>query len=127
MKSQHGPNVNGARLTSRPSQRGVPRRVFLRGAPVGHRPACREVPIDDVVGRGLVGHHVGPHAASLRTFDQLGQNFCRIAAQCDRHSLFFGRVVFDEIKRLVQGGRLFVHVAGAQAKVYAGLLAFNSQ
>ena len=90
------------------------------------RPAARQVAVDEVVRRGLVGDEVGPDAAASRA-DELGQDFGGVAEQADRHRLLLARVALDARQRVVEVVRLLVEVARAQAEVDARLLAFDVQ
>ena len=77
-------------------------RIRLGSAPFFNRPPAREVTVHQIVGRGLVGHHVGPHAAGLGAPKQFGNDLCRVAAQRNRNRLPARRVLLDELKRFVQ-------------------------
>jgi hypothetical protein len=92
-------------------------------APLGHRPALRQVTVDRVVRRGLVGHDVRVHAALY----QFRKHVCRIAEQPDRLRLARLGPALDHLQRLVQRGGLLVEVAGADAEVDAGLVALDRQ
>ncbi|MNV26738.1 hypothetical protein D3C71_1178630 [compost metagenome] len=125
LEVEHGLHVHGAGLGSGLLQHLVLRHVLLRGTPLGHRPTFGQVAVDEVVGRRLIGHQVGLQATGLGAAHQLGQNFCGIAQQRNRHRLFGCGVLLDQLKRMVDVARLLVHVARAQTEVDAALLAFN--
>ena len=64
-------------------------------APLRHRPADRQVAVDEVVRRGLVGDEVGLQPAGLGALDQLGQDLGGVAEQADRHRLALRGVLGD--------------------------------
>jgi hypothetical protein len=105
-------------------QVGVLGRVGRGGLPLLHRPAGGQVAVDQVVGRGLVGHDVRPRRRRPCAH-QLGQDLGGIAQQGDRDGLLLGGVAGDAGQRVVQVGGLLVHVAGLQAEVDARLLALD--
>ncbi|KAG0927789.1 hypothetical protein G6F31_017924 [Rhizopus arrhizus] len=72
---------------------------------------------------GLVGDHVRAHAAA----PQFGQAISGVAAQRDGNGATFLRVLGNARQRVVQVVGLLVHVAGAQAEIDTGLLAFDVQ
>jgi hypothetical protein len=102
-------------------------RVGLRSAPARHRPARRQVAVDQVVRRGLVGHQVGSDATGPGALDELRQDLRRIAEQTDRDRLALGGVFLDQAHRVVEILRLFVQIARAQPEVDAALLALDVQ
>ena len=125
VKVEHGTDMGDAGFACGLRQLGVLRRVFARSQPACHAPAGWQVAVDDVVGRGLVGHDVRPWAAGLGAPHQLRQQLGRIATQANRHSLAGGGVPGNQCQGLVQVGGLLVEVAGAQPEIDAALLAFD--
>ena len=91
--------------------------------PFGHRPAHRQVAVDRVMRAGLVGDDVGPHAAA----DQFGKHVRRVADEADRLRLAGRGPAVDHRQRLVEVGRLGVEVAGADAEIDPGLVAFHRE
>src|SRR2546427_10200580 len=57
------------------------RRIGRGGTPLVHGPAHGQVAVDQVMGRGLVGHDVGAGAAGLGAAHPLGQGFGGIGQQ----------------------------------------------
>ena len=81
-------------------------------------PADRQIAVDRIVGRGLVGDRVGPDAAP----DHLGQDLGGIAEQADRDR---HRARAQHVERLVDRGRALVEIAGLEALLDPALLAFD--
>ena len=125
MKVEHGTHMRRAGFAGGLRQFGVLRRVFARSLPARHAPAGRQVAVDDVVRRGLVGHDVGPWAAGLGPPHHLGQQLGGVAAQADGYRLAGRGVPGDQRQGFVQVRGLLVEVAGAQPEVDAALLAFD--
>ena len=96
---------------------------FGGGAVLFPRHVLRQVAVERVVCAGLVGHHIGAHAAA----HQFGQHVGSVGAQADGNGAAFGGVFVDARQCVVQIAGLFVQIAGAQAEVDAGLLAFDVQ
>ncbi len=126
---------SGSRASpARASRSSSPRRRAARACCAGSacaafhcatRPAGRQVAVDEVVRRGLVGDQVGPEAARLRPLQQLGQQLGGVAEQADRDGALGLRVARDARERVVEVARLLVEVLRAQAKVDARLLALD--
>ena len=116
-----------ARLRRLLGQARVLRVVGLCRFPLFDRPADRQIAVDQIMRRGLVGDQIGLDAALLCAFDQLGQNLRRIAKQADGHRFTALTVMFNQRQRVVQILRLFVQIACAQAKINAALLALDVQ
>ena len=125
MKVEHGTHMRRAGFAGGLRQFGVLRRVFARSLPARHAPAGRQVAVDDVVRRGLVGHDVRPWAAGLGPPHHLGQQLGGVAAQADGYRLAGRGVPGDQRQGFVQVRGLLVEVAGAQPEVDAALLAFD--
>ena len=87
MEIEHGLHVHCARLRRLLRQLRMLRRILLRRFPLRDAPAERQVAVDQVVRRSLVGHQVRFHAAGARARNQLRQDFGRVAEQADRHRL----------------------------------------
>ena len=119
--------MHGAAARRIGGQSGVLRRLALRGLPLLDRPADRQVAVDQVVGRGLVGHQIGLEATGTGPAHQFGQHLGGIAQQGDGNRFFFSRVLLDQFNGVVDVARLLVHVPGAQPEVDAGLLALDVQ
>ena len=90
---------------------------------LGPAPADRQVAVERIVGAGLVGDHVRAHATAY----QFRQDFGSVAQQGDGDGLAFGAVLGDARQGVVEIGGLLVDVTAAQAKIDAGLLAFDVQ
>ena len=91
--------------------------------PLLQRPALRQIAVDRIVRRGLVGDDVGPDAAP----HQFGHDLGRVAEERDRDGLArLGRPV-DDRKRVVEVFGGDVDVAGAQAEFDAGGAAFDRE
>ena len=73
--------------------------------------------------RGLVGHHVGPHAAP----HQFGINFRCIAEDGNRDGFLLLAGALEDGQRLVEILRLHVDIAGAQPHLDARGLAFDRE
>ena len=107
-----------------------PRGLFdlLRGAlalflPLRHGPALRQIAIDRVMRRGLIGHDIGTHAALV----DLGENIRRIAQK--RHGFRLARLspTRDHLERLIETVGLLVHVSRAQTEIDAVGVALHRQ
>ena len=83
----------------------------------------RQIAVDRIVRRGLVGDDVGPHAAA----HQFGKDIGGVAEQADRDRLPVAAGFFDDRQRLVEIVRLHVEIAGAQAHLDAARLAFDRE
>ena len=84
-------------------------------------PAGRQIAVQRIVGRGLVGHRIRADAAA----NQFRQDFGGIAEQRNRHRFSFSAVFLDAGQRVVQIMGLFVHIPGLDAHIDARLLAFD--
>ena len=82
-------------------------------APLRHRPADRQIAVDRIVRRGLVGDDV--RATPRRTSS--GQHLGGVAEQADGLRLAGPGPALDHGERLVEGLGLLVDVAGAQAEI----------
>ena len=83
-------------------------------------PADRQIAVDRVVGRGLIGHRVRTNAPP----DHLRQDFGGVAEQPDRDGCFGGP---EDFERLVQVRRPPVEIAGLEPLLDPALLAFDRQ
>ena len=92
-------------------------------APLGHRPAFRQIAVDRIMRGGLVGHHVRPHAAAEEFRHDLG----RVAEQADRLRLASLRPALDLLQRLVERVGALVEIAGAQAEIDRVRVAFDGE
>ncbi len=97
--------------------------ALLLRPPFGDRPADRQIAMDGVMGRGLVGDDVGTHTAAHELREDVG-GICR-----ESDGFRFARLgpLVDQGKRLVQRMRLGIDVTGAQAEIDAGLIAFDGK
>ena len=94
---EHGAHVLGHRALG--GRASTPLGSAARRAlPLGERPALREVAVDGIVRRGLVGHHVGAHAAA----DELGEDVGGVAEQADRQRFLLRAGALDHGQRLVE-------------------------
>ncbi len=121
MEVEHGADMLGHR-----GARGAAHRLRIGLAallPLGDGPALRQVAVDRIVRRGLVGDGVGPHAAP----HQLGEDVDGVAQQPDRHRLLRPVGLLDHRQRLVEAAGLLVEIARAQAHLDARGLAFDGQ
>ncbi len=75
------------------------------------------------MGAGLVGDHVGPHAAPVK----FGKHVGGVAQQADRFRFAGLGPAVDHRQRFVEAVGLFVDVAGAQAEIDAVGVAFDRQ
>ena len=82
--------------------------AFLLVAPFGDRPALRQVAVDRVMGRGLVGDDVGMYAAP----DQFGENIGGVGDQADGLGFAGLRPVRDHLERLVERTGFLVQISG---------------
>ena len=92
-------------------------------APLGHRPALRQIAVHGVMRAGLIGDDIGMHAAA----DQLGEDIGGIAQKGDRLGLARLGPALDHLQRLVQRLGLFIDIAGAQAEIDAVGVAFDRE
>ena len=86
---------------------------LARLLPLAHGPALRQIAVDRVMRRGLVGDHVRPDAAA----DHFGQDLGAVAEQADRLRLAVLGPALDHRQRLVEARGLLVEIAGAQAEI----------
>ena len=86
--------------------------------PLLDAPADRQIAVDRIVRRGLVGQRVRPDPAP----HHLRQDLRRIAEQADRDRLVGGA---DHLQRLVDAGRALVEIARLQPLRDPALLAFD--
>ncbi|MNO85326.1 hypothetical protein D3C76_766970 [compost metagenome] len=119
LQGQHGFHLAGHGVTSRLVH--LLGRGFLQLAPLGDAPPLRQVAMDRVVGRGLVGHHIRGDAAG----HQLGEDVGGVAEQADGDGGAALLGLLDHGQRLIQAMSLLVDVAGLQAKIDAGLVALH--
>ena len=91
--------------------------------PFGERPALRQIAVERIVRRGLVGDDVGPDAAP----HQLREDVGGVAEQADRDRLLVATAALDHGQRLVEVVRLRVEIAGAQPHLDAARLAFDRE
>ncbi len=70
----------------------------------------RQIAVQRIVRRGLIGHEVGPHAAT----DELGKNLGGIAQEADRERAALDAAALDQCQSLVQVGRHPVEVAALE-------------
>ncbi len=75
--------------------------------PLRDRPTLRQVAVDRVVRRGLVGDRVRPDPAT----QELGHDLRGVAEQPDRQRLAVARRPLDERERLVEPGRADIEIA----------------
>mmetsp|Transcript_6403 Transcript_6403/g.26196 ORF Transcript_6403/g.26196 Transcript_6403/m.26196 type:complete len:559 (+) Transcript_6403:860-2536(+) len=128
LEVQHGLYMHRAAAGRRGLQFVVTGRIGGGGLPLLDAPAGRQIAIDEVVGRGLVGHHMGPRgAAALHAHHQLGQHLGGIAEQRDRDGPALGRIALQPGDGVIEVGGLLVHVAGLEPEVDARLLALDVQ
>ncbi len=80
-----------------------------------------------VVGRGLIGHHVGTRTARLHPAHEFGEHIGRVADQCQRLRLAGRRPAFDGRQRIVDVMRLFIAIARADAEIGPRLVAFDGE
>ena len=91
--------------------------------PFGERPALRQIAVDRVMRRGLIGDDVGPHAPA----HELREDIRRVAEDADRDGLLLAAGALDDLERLVERGGLLVEIARAQAHLDARGLAFDGK
>ena len=91
--------------------------------PFGEGPAGRQIAVDRIVRRGLIGDDVGPDAAP----HEFGEDLGGVAEQADRDRLPFPAGALDDRERLVEARRLRVEIAGAQPRLDAARLAFDRE
>ena len=91
--------------------------------PIGGGPALRQIAVDGIVRRGLVGHRVGPHA----TPHQFRENVGGIAEQADRDRFTVAARLRHDRQRFVEVSGLPVEIARAQPHLDARWLAFDGE
>ncbi|MNE14649.1 hypothetical protein D3C80_1075370 [compost metagenome] len=99
--------------------------AFALGLGLLNGPADRQVTVARVMCGGLVGNDIGTRATGLHPLDQFRKDFRGIAEQADRFGFALGRPFGDQRKRFIQRLCLGIDVTGAQAKIDAGLVAFD--
>ena len=117
LEREHGFDVGDDRVLRRRGQRRVLRRIGLRGAPALDRPAGRQIAVDEVVRRRLIGDHVGPHAAP----DEFRQDLRRVAEQADGDRAPCRARVADDRERVVEIRRLAIEITGCEPHLDARL------
>ena len=121
MKIQHGADVFRHRATRRA---GHAFRIGLAaGLPIAGGPAFRQIAIDGIVCRRLVGHHVRAHA----TPHQLRKNLGGIAEQADRDRFAVAARLRHDRQRFIEGRGLAVEIACTQPHLDARRLAFDGK
>ena len=123
LEREHGLDVGDDRVLRRRGQRRVLRRIGLRGAPALDRPAGRQIAVDEVVRRRLIGDHVGPHSAP----DELRQDLRRVAEEADGHRAPGRARVADDRERVVEILRLAIEITGCEPHLDPALLAFDRE
>ena len=102
---------------------------FLFGAPVGHAPPLRQIAVQRVMGRCLVGDDIGAtvwnRAAGVHPAHQFGEHIGGIAQKAHRLCVTLRGPVGDHRQRLVQRLRFGIDVAGAKTEIYAGLVTLH--
>ena len=68
--------------------------AFALRLPFGERPALRQIAVDRIVRRGLIGDDIGPHAAA----DKLRKNLRRVAEHADRERLSLAAGALDHLQ-----------------------------
>ncbi len=119
MEGNHGFDLNAHRCAG-----GLGNRLgigFLFFAPFGNGPALRQIPMNRVMGRCLIGDDIGANA----TFDQFREDVGRIADQGNRFCLARLGPAVDHFKRFVKGMGFFIDIAGTQTEVRTRFIAFN--
>ncbi len=91
--------------------------------PIGECPSRRQVAVDRIVRRGLVGDGIGSDAAP----HQFGEHLGRIAQHGDRDRPAIATRALDPGQRLVDILRLHIEVAGLQPHLDARGLAFDRE
>ena len=86
-------------------------------------PAYRQIAVGRIVRRCLVGHGIGPHAAS----NQLGKNLGRVAEQADRNGFAVARRRLDHRQRVVERIGTRVQISGFEALLDTVGLALDSE
>ena len=86
LEAEHGLDVGHAALRRGITKLLVPGWVGLRFTPALERPAGRQVAMDEIVGRGLVGDEIGRVRAGLHPAQDLGHQLGRVAEQAHRDS-----------------------------------------
>src|SRR5947207_6404908 len=92
--------------------RDLRRILTAQAVPLLERPAARQIAVDRVVRRGLIGQRIGAHAAA----QELREHLAGVAEQADRHGLRGAPRALEDLESLVQRWRLDVEVAGLQAR-----------
>src|SRR5215472_1378532 len=129
IESDHTPifkRQNGANLSRHCALRcfGRAARVALPALnPFLDPPSEGQIPVDRIVGRGLVRHYVGEHAST----ENLLINFGGISDKPDRDRLAFLVCSLNYRKGLIKAGSAAVEIAGALAELDAARLAFDDQ
>src|SRR3546814_6226867 len=67
------------------------RRLILIRLPLLDAPSRRQVAVDQIMGRSLVGDQIGTNAAIVGALGQFGHDIRSIAQQADRNRLLAGR------------------------------------
>ena len=98
---------------------------FLFRAPLGHVPALRQITVQRVMGRCLVGDDVGAVTTRLHATNKLGEDIGGIAQETDRLGFSLGGPVVDDRKCFIQSLGFGIQVSGANSKIDACLVAFD--
>ena len=118
---EHGANMQGDRAQACSDE-------LLRGgrairARHARRVAERYVSVHEIVGGGLVGDHIGDHAAC----DDLRVEGSGVATQSDRGGAPLGAPLVDAGQSLIERLRLVIEISGVQSLVDACRVCLNDQ
>ena len=118
---EHRAHMRGHR-----SARGLVNRFGVALAPLlplRQRPTLRQISVDGIMRRGLIGDGVGPDA----TTKQFGKHICGVAEQPHGNRLALRLRVFEHRQRLFDRRRLRVQISGAKPHFDTAWLTLDGQ
>ena len=101
--------------------------ALLLGPPFGNAPAVRQIAMQRIMGRGLVGHDVGARPACLHALHQFRENVCGIAQKANGLGFACFGPFRNQGQSLIERLGLGIEVSGAQAEIDAGFIALDSK
>ena len=121
MEFEHGPHMDchGA-ASGGDDGLGV---ALPKAAGLLQRPTSRQVAVERVMGRRLVGHGVGTNSSAYH----FGEEFSCVAQDPNRNGSSIATGLLNLLESCVEAGRRVVEVTGIEPFLNSGFIAFNCQ